>query len=279
MGKWTKGGKACHVGPKKVMQIGKTMVYAGSWAEVAGDFNWSFILRMMDGGKKYPTGIVMNKQAQLVFPVELLDIPNPPIIDIDWEDFSVPSLDHKWWVLLNESIKKLPKGNMLVHCIGGHGRTGTALAILAGLNGYYKKKSDPVATVRERYCPDAVESSEQIEYIETILDIPIYSEAAWGMGAYGGILGKAANGTKVSNTVNSATTGTAKEPVPAKLVGTEPTGEQVWSFAGVLYREGKDGMLVEVGEDDGSWEGPNLSKRNVTAVGGSQASDPDRTVA
>jgi len=58
------------------------------------------------------------------------------------------------------------QGRVLVHCMGGHGRTGTALAILLGLSGAMKK--DPVAWLRKHYCEEAVETKKQIEYIQSL---------------------------------------------------------------------------------------------------------------
>lgn len=50
-----------------------------------------------------------------------------------------------------------------VGCIGGHGRTGTALAILAILTGH--PAADAVAWVRANYCPKAVETVDQEAFI------------------------------------------------------------------------------------------------------------------
>jgi len=50
-----------------------------------------------------------------------------------------------------------------VGCIGGHGRIGTALAILAILTGH--PAADAVAWVRANYCPKAVETIDQEAFI------------------------------------------------------------------------------------------------------------------
>ena len=56
----------------------------------------------------------------------------------------------------------------MFYCQGGHGRTGTALAIIGALSNCIPPGVDPVAEVRRRYCDLAVESAAQIEYIEAI---------------------------------------------------------------------------------------------------------------
>ena len=50
-----------------------------------------------------------------------------------------------------------------VGCLGGHGRTGTALAVLAVLGGH--PPDEAVAWVRANYCPEAVETAEQEAFV------------------------------------------------------------------------------------------------------------------
>jgi protein-tyrosine phosphatase len=50
-----------------------------------------------------------------------------------------------------------------VGCLGGHGRTGTALACLAVLSGH--SPGDAVNWVRANYCSDAVETPEQEAFV------------------------------------------------------------------------------------------------------------------
>ncbi|HKE75437.1 MAG TPA: hypothetical protein VKB57_17570, partial [Acidimicrobiales bacterium] len=50
-----------------------------------------------------------------------------------------------------------------IGCLGGHGRTGTALACLAVLCGH--RAGDAVAWVRAAYCPGAVETDEQAAFV------------------------------------------------------------------------------------------------------------------
>ena len=48
-------------------------------------------------------------------------------------------------------------------CLGGHGRTGTALACLAILSGH--PPGEAVAWVRANYCTNAVETAEQEAFV------------------------------------------------------------------------------------------------------------------
>ena len=51
-----------------------------------------------------------------------------------------------------------------IGCLGGHGRTGTALACLAAMTG--RLRSGAVDWVRTHYCPQAVETAEQVAFVE-----------------------------------------------------------------------------------------------------------------
>ena len=51
-------------------------------------------------------------------------------------------------------------------CLGGHGRTGTALACLAVLSGV--PAPDATAWVRSAYCNEAVETPEQEAFVRAV---------------------------------------------------------------------------------------------------------------
>jgi protein-tyrosine phosphatase len=50
-----------------------------------------------------------------------------------------------------------------IGCLGGHGRTGTAVACLAILSGH--PPGEAVAWVRANYCVEAVETTEQEAFV------------------------------------------------------------------------------------------------------------------
>ncbi len=98
-------------------------------------------------------------------------------INLGWKDFESGSMSKDEWAeliaFLKERGKSSKKGpqKVLVACMGGHGRTGSALAILAGLLEW--TKDDPVKFIRDNYCEKVVESDKQIEQIKdyTGLDV------------------------------------------------------------------------------------------------------------
>lgn len=83
---------------------------------------------------------------------------------IDWPDFGVPADTGAALEALKTILERARSGqNVEVGCLGGHGRTGTALACLAVLTGY--PALDAIAWVRSSYCSKAVETPEQEAFI------------------------------------------------------------------------------------------------------------------
>lgn len=106
-------------------------------------------------------------------------------IKIEWPDFSVPLMNREDWNGIAKVIFSGRYKNVLVHCMGGIGRTGTALAILSRLGGIeeniledieveggYKeieKKLTPIEFIRSNYLSYAVETIEQERYVMDIV--------------------------------------------------------------------------------------------------------------
>lgn len=90
---------------------------------------------------------------------------SPPELEIAWRDGDVPDLTKRDWKHLIKDFEHL-KGRVLVHCIGGHGRTGTFCAIMLALTGVLRK--DPVEWLRKNYCAKAVETKKQFDYLQQL---------------------------------------------------------------------------------------------------------------
>jgi protein-tyrosine phosphatase len=82
---------------------------------------------------------------------------------IRWPDFGLPRDRAAAAVVLREAWHRAADGRVEIVCGGGRGRTGTALACLAVLDGV--PPADAVAYVRERYDPRAVETPWQRAYV------------------------------------------------------------------------------------------------------------------
>jgi protein-tyrosine phosphatase len=82
---------------------------------------------------------------------------------VPWVDFGVPDAA-ELRVALQDVLERARRGDRVeVGCLGGHGRTGTALACLATLTG--TPPGEAVALVRAAYCEKAVETDEQRAFV------------------------------------------------------------------------------------------------------------------
>jgi hypothetical protein len=104
-----------------------------------------------------PVGMLGVKMA--------MEIKKWAAIDIPTRDYDVPPVD----VMtrgLREGVKLIADGEPLyVGCMGGVGRTGLYMAILAKAWGV----KDPVKYVRDQYYSHAVETKQQMEYVENFV--------------------------------------------------------------------------------------------------------------
>ena len=86
-------------------------------------------------------------------------------IVLDWPDMGIVNLPRAFWMKLVEQLS-LTNASMLVFCVGGHGRTGTAIASLMVACGW--ASADAIGWVRSHYCGRAIETDEQEQYIRWI---------------------------------------------------------------------------------------------------------------
>lgn len=92
----------------------------------------------------------------------------PPTVDwesrwLRWPDFWLPTDRAQAPQVLREAWENAATGRVEIACGGGRGRTGTALACLAIIDGV--PAGEAVAFVRRHYHPQAVETPWQKRYI------------------------------------------------------------------------------------------------------------------
>lgn len=143
--------------PRLISTKGPIHVYGGTKASVP----------------KAPVGATVLNLSGLhaIAPVTASGIEIPGVtsatIEMEVADFTAPRLTRDQWTALTAAI--VAKGEpLVVCCVGEHGRTGTALAIILSEMGVIPDGADPVAWLRAEYCEEAVESQEQINYVERI---------------------------------------------------------------------------------------------------------------
>ena len=146
------------------------------------------------GAKWYSNMLVMDLAERFKNPIVVEGVEMPrvarlgssPRLAIDWPDFGIPALSKEDWKVIVEELREARKEEripeeMLVCCVGGHGRTGTCLAILASLMGACE--GDPVKFVRKKYCKNCVESNGQLDYIEEVCEVEVKEGPAKSHGA------------------------------------------------------------------------------------------------
>lgn len=100
------------------------------------------------------------------------DQTKPVYVRLDWPDMGIPKGNigvafwRAVWNLLPTGTEGQP-AKIIVNCMGGHGRTGTALSALLICNGGYSW-ADAVNYVRLHHCTNAVESNSQIDYLKAL---------------------------------------------------------------------------------------------------------------
>ena len=92
----------------------------------------------------------------------------PPVVPwesrwLQWPDFRLPADEAQVLPTLTEAWQRAGAERVEIACAGGHGRTGTALACLAILDGVPRSRA--VAFVRGQYDQHAVETIRQRRYV------------------------------------------------------------------------------------------------------------------
>ena len=87
---------------------------------------------------------------------------------LDWPDFGVPDSSATVISTLTTMLQRAQDGGSVeIGCLGGHGRTGTALACMAVLTGC--PLDEAVNWVRGNYCPQAIETLVQEMFVLELL--------------------------------------------------------------------------------------------------------------
>jgi len=90
-----------------------------------------------------------------------------PVLYVPVEDYGAPTVEDMDLIIKFIEYHTSRDKEVVVSCIGGHGRTGTVLSVWAGLNGI----ENPIEYIRKHYCKCAVESKEQEEFVEEYLKL------------------------------------------------------------------------------------------------------------
>ena len=160
--------KACHIDGQHVLTIGECHIHAGSnkvdykpYQLIINVSNYSYGDTHIAVGKRGAGKMTRKFLQKLPVPKHT----EPPELAITWNDGSVPDLVYADWMRLIDDLSQI-KGKVLIHCHGGHGRTGTALVVLLALTEALNE--DPVEWLRGFYCEKVVETAAQFKYLKAL---------------------------------------------------------------------------------------------------------------
>lgn len=147
--------KHCFHSPKLVMVINGIIYYC---ADVYGisDFDGDAVINFT-GKHNLPQLGHIPQLAQHV------DASYEELV-IAWTDFGLPKVKPSFWRALHSYMKTKRWKKVCIHCEGGHGRTGTAMAAIL-ISVVKWGMPEAVNFVRKKYCWKAVETFEQCEYL------------------------------------------------------------------------------------------------------------------
>lgn len=161
-----------HDGSPLVFHIGEGFVKAGGDRDIAlWDRHKVDLVVNLTG---YSNNVVTcNGGAKTVLHATTLLSYSYAEMVVSWKDMQPPPVGMNFFEELAQLVAS--GTNILVHCMGGHGRTGTALAALihtAHKIGSYPYtqdggilKGDSVEWLRKNYCKKAVESDTQADWL------------------------------------------------------------------------------------------------------------------
>ena len=108
-----------------------------------------------------------RRNPRRAFPWE----PQSSVIDIDFHinDGGVPSDAKNFIHMIDWLIAKLLEGKKIhIGCIGGHGRTGIVVSAIVCKS---MQIEDAITWTRNNYCPKAVETLEQVDFLNKYFEI------------------------------------------------------------------------------------------------------------
>ena len=156
----------CRHKPTLICKIGETEIYGASLMHISAESVKGFTLVVnLTGRRKFvQAGIIKSAPRKWAFLKKVVE-PTVDEIVIDWKDYGVLAAGREFWEAFADGIAKEKK--VLIHCDGGHGRTGTAVACLMtvalGIHG-----GEAIRRVREAYCREAIETKEQEQYVRSM---------------------------------------------------------------------------------------------------------------
>lgn len=182
MSNWMHGlGKknGCHTGNPVVFEVDGITVHGGGTSRQGGWERMEVTPDLAMGPRQVMSFETATKVPDGFSCASHVGGDTPLIISIDWPDFGIPTdVGREFWLALVEDIKRLGIKTISTQCVGGHGRTGVQLAILAHMLGAIEKPDaySLIKWVQSNYCHHAVETSGQQRYVAEMCELPVGEE-------------------------------------------------------------------------------------------------------
>lgn len=151
----------------------RTITFGGGSGYATNDRHADLILDLARNFKAKTSDFVEAGPGRFLALNKLLSQRRAVVVQLDWPDRTAPwDAPLKFWRELVKamfaSVPTVEDAWCTVCCIGGHGRTGTALAAIL-LAHSHRTVKEALALIRERHCKDAVESVSQEEYLDALV--------------------------------------------------------------------------------------------------------------
>lgn len=165
-GGWVHKCDLDHDGDKMLFKINDSEIYASTIWKAARMTDAALVIQCTadvygtagdDKGFQFP-------KAYEVLRGHVMLPQRPPTIVLPWQDYGLPPVYMSFW---GELIHALPKGKVVIACVGSHGRTGTALAALL-ITHQRMTADEAIGYVRTHHCEHAIESKGQEEYLRAL---------------------------------------------------------------------------------------------------------------
>lgn len=180
--------KPCHTGNSAIFQYGNANLFAGGWTRRGSPrHSWAVIDLANINYRTHQDDMhqmsANNRAAESAFAATLRSAERydvGPHLDFPIPDYGIPDFGREVWInLANDVMALMDNGvNVYVGCVGGHGRTGLAVSILAALIRPDLTLDNPIEWLRGIYCERAVETNEQVKYVFDILDLKMPAHMA-----------------------------------------------------------------------------------------------------
>lgn len=173
---WGRDFACTHSGTKKAFSKDNVVMHGGGTSHSVSLTGMDIVLDLTDSSFRknqwtLPKEWKSSKMIPRIIDMYIPDMKTP-------ESYITRDFWEALWLDLKTDASSLDRDlNVLVMCMGGHGRTGTILIILSLIAGV--STGDPLAWIRKEYCNKAVESKAQIEYIKSLFpEVKIASDAS-----------------------------------------------------------------------------------------------------